>query len=69
MNKLIESIDSLDKKQAKQLKRIMESTFDCIRRDFEDNDKEEMFEIVESMIEATKGRIKKLAMEELETNI
>jgi len=71
MEKLIESIDSLDKEKARKLKRIMETTFGPIARDFQENDevREEMCDIVEWIICAAKNRIRKLAEREVEDNI
>jgi len=69
MNELIESIKTLDKPQAKNLKYIVEEAINCIRNNIYDAErKDELYHMIDEISSACKTRIIELANREIENN-
>jgi len=67
MKNIIEKIGELDKETAKDLRLVIEMSYDCIRGVIEDTaEQERLLEIVDAISEAAQERVKALSLEEIE---
>jgi len=65
MKSIIDKIGELDKDTAKDLRLVIEMSYDCIRGVIEDTaEQERLLEIVDAISEAAQERIKELSIDE-----